>query len=88
MAKDATYSLLCPFLDHDPRFAHGVEFGMLWADLTTGTEDRIASYFTTQNQDQILLAASRLGWAVVKMEPWELFPDHWFYLEMERPKTG
>ncbi len=82
-------TLLCPFLDDDPRFAFGVEFGLLWARMKDG--EPIAGYFTVANQDQILLAASRLGWtANMPDPPGEPGPwlEDWFWLELEPPVCG
>lgn len=56
------HTLLCPFLDERPSYAYGVEFGILWARMQA--EDAIDDVFTTENQEQILLAANRLGWHV------------------------
>lgn len=76
----AANTLVCPFLNDDPVYAFGVEFGMLYARMQ-GSDDPIASYFTIQNQDQILLTASRLGWSVEEIEPWG---SDWFWCRMER----
>ena len=73
-------TLACPFLTEDPMFAYGVEFGMLYARMQN-SDDNIASYFTTYNQDQILLAASRLGWSVQEIDPWG---KDWFWCRMEK----
>lgn len=73
-------TLLCPFLNTDPAFAYGVEFGLLWARMQN-EEEPIADYFTRANQDQILLAASRLGWAVAEMKPWDRY---WFWCRLEK----
>jgi hypothetical protein len=81
-----SYGLICPFLDQSPRYAYGVEFGMLYARMDGGDEDEIEDYFCRANQDQILLAASRLGWHVATMEPWG---SDWlrFRLERKRPAS-
>ena len=73
-------TLVCPFLSADPVYAYGVEFGMLYPELRDSDEP-IARYFTIQNQDQILLAASRLGWAVEEMKPWG---RDWFWCRLEK----
>jgi hypothetical protein len=80
----ATYNLTMPFLDGDSRFAAGVEFGMLHARLRDPDVDEIADYFTLVNQDQILLAASRLGWRVEEMREWDGAPDQWFWVRLVR----
>lgn len=79
----ASHTLVCPFLDADPKYALGVEFGMLYAQLRDADEP-VSGYFTTANQDQILLAASRLGWSVAEMKQWEEHPDDWFWLRLEK----
>lgn len=83
MKRDTTnYDLICPFLDDDPRFAHGFEFGKLFQ--TMKTEDKISGYFMTDNQEQITLLCNRTGWTVVSMEPWAEHPDQWIWIEMEK----
>jgi hypothetical protein len=84
---DETYSLIIPFLDDDPKFAHGVEFGLLYGRMRYGEEDKIEDYFTTANQEQITLLANRLGWRVVAMEPWEGAPGDWTWFVLKRPET-
>lgn len=73
-------TLVCPFLNSDPTFAFGVEFGLLYARMQA-SDDSIGQYFTIQNQDQILLAASRLGWSVEEMRPWG---KDWFWCRLEK----
>ena len=58
--------LVCPFLDESISFAAGVEFGMLFARMKTARV--IDDLFTLENQDQILLLASRASWDVVRMK--------------------
>ncbi|HEV3118692.1 MAG TPA: hypothetical protein VGY58_16705 [Gemmataceae bacterium] len=70
--------LACPFLDESPTFAYGVEFGLLFARMRR--EKVIADYFLRRNQDQILLAASRLGWQVLRMKP----QGDWLWIKMKR----
>jgi hypothetical protein len=74
-----SYGLLCPFLDESPSYAHGVEFGMLWALMRT--ETIIKDYFTTANQEQITLAANRMGWKIIDMKPWG---KDWVLIHMEK----
>ena len=79
----ATNTLVMPFLNPDPVYAFGVEFGMLYPQLRDDSEP-ISEYFTIQNQDQILLAASRLGWVVAEMKPWKA---DWFFVRLEKGAT-
>src|SRR5688572_16575419 len=65
-----THTLLCPFLNDEPAFAHCVEFGMLYARLRDERERAIEECFLIENQEQITLAANRLGWRIVRMCPW------------------
>jgi hypothetical protein len=81
---DATYNLVCPFLTDDPAYACGVEFGMLYVRMRDSDEP-IGQYFTIQNQDQILLAASRLRWAVKELRRWG---KDWFWCRMEKTPAG
>lgn len=75
-----TNTLVCPFLSDDPVYAHGVEFGLLYGRMRDSDEP-VADYFTRANQDQILLLASRLGWAVREIKPWDKF---WFWCHLEK----
>jgi hypothetical protein len=75
-----SFSLVCPFLTDDPMFAYGVEFGMLFTQMR-GDQDRIAGYFCRKNQDRILLLASRLGWSVDQIKPWD---NDWFWCALEK----
>jgi hypothetical protein len=74
------HELLCPFLDSDPAYARGVEFGILWTRLRA-SDGPIGDYFTRANQDQILLAASRLGWSVEEIR---LAGKDWFWCRLEK----
>ncbi len=78
----AEYDLVMPFLTDDPAFAHGVEFGLLYARMTRGEEDRISDYFLIDNEEQITLCANRLGWRVVEIRHGEC--EGWFWCEMVR----
>ena len=75
-ADDANWNCVVPFLDTDPKYAYGVEFGMLRMELKE--RDEVSGYYCRANQDQILLLLSRLGWNVVKME---IHDADWFWLE-------
>jgi hypothetical protein len=72
----ATWTLICPFLNQSSDFALGVEFGRLYARMRIGEDAEISDYFCIENQDQILLVASRLGWEVVEMSSWDA---DWFW---------
>lgn len=77
--SDTNHSLVCPFLNENPDYACGVEFGMLFVRMKT--ETRIDDCFTVRNQDQILLLASRSGWSVLQMRKIDKF---WFQIVMEK----
>jgi hypothetical protein len=77
----ATNSLVCPFLNHDPVYAYGVEFGILYTRMRNGAATVIEDYFCRANQDQILLLASRLRWRVTKMKRWG---HDWLLLRLEQ----
>lgn len=90
MADDIEYGLACPFLNDDPVYAAGVEFGMLWADLRQQPK-RWSGYVLPTNEEQVRVAASRLGYEVPKIEPWT--PDDetetaWVLMELRRMKTA
>lgn len=74
-------TLECPFLDSNPKFALGVEFGMLYVTMLFSSEPRISGCFHRDNQEQILLAANRLGWSVKRIKPLD---ETWFKCWMER----
>ncbi len=74
-----SWGLLCPFLDPSETYALGVEFGMLWEQMRR--KQRIKGYFLRGNQEQILLAASRMGWHVKQIETHD---KSWFWLTMSR----
>lgn len=76
----AAYDLICPFLTDHPMFAHGVEFGLLYARMQSGAAE-INDYFCRENQDRILLLANRLGWKVRRIKPWD---KDWFWCRMEK----
>ncbi len=79
----ADNTLVCPFLDESPTYAYGVEFGMLYAKMRDPSVERIADYFCTENQEQITLAANRLGWKITFMEQWYGGPG-WMWVRMIR----
>jgi len=41
----------------------------------------IDDYFTIANQEQITLAANRLGWKILKMKPWR---KQWVRIRMRK----
>ncbi len=76
-----SHSLVVPFLTDDVQFALGVEFGMLYQRMRHGDEDVIEDCFLLENQDRILLLASRLGWHVSEIEGWG---EGWFRCRLDR----
>jgi hypothetical protein len=70
--------LLCPFLDQSSAFTQGVEFGMLVAKMRKAK--KVSDYFLLANQDQILLAASRLGWEICNMK----VKGDWVWIRMKK----
>lgn len=82
--KRTDWSLVCPFLNQSDDFALGVEFGLLYAELSrraANGETRIEGYFSRANQENVLLLMNRSGWAVRELEPHD---DCWFWLAAER----
>lgn len=75
----ASYGMVCPFLNENPTFAYGVEFGFLYSRMRD--ETIIDDYFCRKNQDQILLLASRLGWQIVIMKAVD---KYWIRIRMEK----
>lgn len=80
--SDHAWGLVCPFLLDGPVFARGVEFGLLYARMRDPAADVVEDYLLRANQEQVTLLASRLGWRVAVMEPWD---EHWFFCRLERP---
>ncbi len=75
------HSIVVPFLNEDPTYAHGVEFGMLYTKMQNPDVDRIEDFFRTENQEQITLLANRTGWTVESMKPWK---DGWILIALVR----
>ena len=74
--KKTDNTLVCPFLNSDPVYAFGVEFGMLYMELKADDPEPIARYFTIQNQDQILLAIRKTLTRGSHQFPWSRL-DSW-----------
>ncbi len=79
--------LLCPFLDDHPKYAFGVEFGMLWERMRNPDVSEIRDYYTTENQEQITLAANRNGWRIVEMSDVPESKSRWIWIHLERAKS-
>ena len=62
----AEWGLVVPFLTDNVQFAYGVEFGMLYAEMRSGT-DVVQGYHSRAIQEQVTLTANRLGWRVAEM---------------------
>jgi hypothetical protein len=75
-----TWGLVVPFLDDNPVYAYGVEFGLLYAEMRQKPAV-IKNYFLRPNQEQILLLANRMGYLVVSMKPWD---NSWFFLHLAK----
>lgn len=78
MSDESDWNLVCPFLDASPKYALGVELGMLYEQLQESNHHR--GFYMVDNQEQILLLANRLGWSVDIFEP----GDEWFFVEMSK----
>lgn len=70
MPEDQDYSLLVPFLNADPVFCQGVQFGML-AQRMLDKEPDIREYILSEIEEQVRVAASRLGYEIVELRSWE-----------------
>jgi len=79
----ATYDLVCPFLNDNPQYAYGVEFGILYERMKT--EEGIKDFFLLANQEQITLHANRSGWIIDKMEIWD---KCWVWIEMHKSELA
>ena len=82
---NAEYCLVAPFLDQDPKYAYGVEFGMWYQACRLKPEH--AQMVRTENESQMTLTAARLGWEVAECKPWEDGPpdNGWIYLHVLNP---
>jgi hypothetical protein len=76
---------LIPFLEGEPLYAFGVEFGMWYASCRTKPEH--AQHVRTENESQMTLTCSRLGWEVAECRPWEDGPpdNGWVFLRVLNP---
>jgi len=79
----ANHTLLCPFLDDSKTYALGVEFGMIWAKFQDSSIDEIKDFIMTDNEEQIILAANRLGWIIEKINNTDQ-GGGWTWIEMRR----
>jgi hypothetical protein len=77
---DGNWSLITPFLTDDPVFAAGVEFDLLFRRLRDG-EKLVKEYIQRKNQDRVLVMAGRLGYEIVRQNPWD---KNWLYIEMRK----
>ncbi len=78
------HSLLIPFLDKSPTYCYGVEFGMqVIAPMLRGKKC-IKGYFRTENEEQIRLAAHRLGYTLVFLRCWKFNGQEtgWVYMKL------
>ena len=80
------YGLLIPFLNEDPAYCYGVEFGMRVVVPMCRGRRLIKGYFRTENEEQIRLAASRMGYDVVELKPWHHggMETGWVWMKMRR----
>ena len=62
MSADAEYSLVAPFLTDDPKFALGVEYGIVYGQLRAGVVT-YAGAVHEENEERLLVLARRLGYA-------------------------
>jgi hypothetical protein len=63
-------SLLVPFLNKDPVYCYGVEYGMMIVAPMLRKEPEIKGYFRTENEEQIRLTCYRLDYEVAELKPW------------------
>lgn len=65
------HTLLVPFLNHDPVYAQGVEFGMQVMALMNRGKRVVRGYFLSENEEQIRVAGCRMGYTLTKCKPWK-----------------
>lgn len=82
------YSLLIPFLDPSQRYCRGVELGMqIIAPMLNGKRV-IRGYFRSRNEEQIRLAAHRMGYEVTLVKAWRFEGKRTGWVRMKLKKKG
>jgi hypothetical protein len=86
--RPAQWHPVVPFLNADPVYCYGVEFGMWYKDVSAlepGTEHM--QYVRTENEEQMRLACIRLGWEVVELKSWDDGPPEngWVLMRVRKP---
>ena len=75
------YDLLIPFLDDDPAFAYGCQFGMDVVVPVLAKQDVIENYFCLALEEQIRVACHRLGYAI---KEYRIHDEDLAWISMER----
>lgn len=81
------YNLVVPFLNADPMFCYGVEFGFWYKDIEALDISEIHSqYVRTENEEQMRLTCHRKGWHVVDIKPWDDGPkdNGWVFFSVKK----
>lgn len=87
--QPANYGLVVPFLNADPIYCYGVEFGFWYKDvMALNPGETHSAYIRTENEEQMRLACHRKGWEVVEIKPWDDGPEDngWVYLTVRKPE--
>lgn len=58
------YCLVLEFPDQSPSFAHGVEFGKIWASLNLNVDICVSDTTASENREALRRLAEYLGWKV------------------------
>ena len=78
--SDGEYVEIVPFLTDTPDFVKGFEVGIVYMAMRHG-EAAIGGLYHADNEEQLLLMAHRLGYAVTR----ERHADGWIKMEFVRP---
>lgn len=76
-----SFELVTPFMEDHPKFALGVEFGMVYAKLNNPRRMRYQGMLHRANEERLCLMANRMGYQVVKRKK---INRNWFYLAVRR----
>lgn len=85
---DADWHQLVPFLNPDPVYCHGVEFGFWYKDVSAlAPGETHGQYVRTENEEQVRLACTRRGWEVVELSTWDDGPpdNGWVWAAVWKP---
>jgi len=75
------YELVVPFLEDNPLFALGCQFGMDVAKPMIEHQDLIEGYFSVKIEEQIRIACHRMGYNIVD---YRIHDEFWVWISMRK----